>query len=218
MEPVGGDATMDINKADKPGDWMVASGGLLLLLALGLGSTTLFGFMPKYNALRDHGRVAQGIVTEHVDETRTSNKGRTRHSHAVLIGYNPALATPYNLSAEADEDTPIASPSARKAMSGDELVASLSGIVGNAMSAPTFPNQYRMGVSKEEQTATPLGTKISITFLPEAPDEAQLTEDVRTYSPLLSLLGTMLLTIGSIVCFGVGIRAKTRAAAKPEIT
>jgi hypothetical protein len=202
---------MDINKADKPGDWMIASGGLLLILALGLGGTTLFGFMPKYNALRDHGRVAQGIVIEHVDETRTTNKGRTRHSFAVLIGYNPAVSTPYNLSAEADEDTPTILPPPQKAMTGDELVASLSGIVERAISAPTFPHQYRMGVSKEEQDATPLGTKFSITFLPESPDKAQLTRDVQTYSPLLPLAGAMLLAFGGVACIGIG--AKKRAVA-----
>jgi hypothetical protein len=193
---------LNVARKDKPGEWMIAIGALMLLGGIGLAGGTVFEVMPEYDALRDHGMVANGIVMDKEVSKRTSRKGRrTTEHHTLIVGYNPNTARPFNPAAEADEDTPTTLPPASKAMTGEEVLASIAGMMDEVMSTPAFPNSHRMGVSKDEYETTEIGTRISITFLPEAPSKSQLTEDVRSYSPVGALAGSIVLVlIGGWAC------------------
>lgn len=189
-------------RKDKPGEWMIALGALMLLGGIGLAGGTVFEIMPEYDAMRDHGMVANGIVMDKEITKRTSRKGRrTTEHHTLIVGFNPNTARPFNQAAEPDGDTPTTLPPAPKAMTGDEVLASIAGMMDEVMSTPAFPNSHRMGVSRDEYETTEIGTRISITFLPEAPSKAQLTEDVRSYSPVGALAGSIaLILIGGWAC------------------
>jgi hypothetical protein len=194
---------------DKPGDWSIAVGVLICLVGLGFVLSTLFYFRPRYVALRDHGRVATGIAIEQVTSSRTTNKGRVRNSFGVLIGYNPANSVPYNLSADIDEDAPTTLPPTTPSMTGDELVAELAGSMDALLAKPTFPFSYHMSLSKAEQGSIPLGTRISLTFLPESPQTAQLTQDVRSYSTFTPMAMGLGFFLGGVILIFLGVKKRS---------
>jgi|GEM_PF-5273739 hypothetical protein len=199
---------MAVAKKEKPGEWHLALGFVGLVLGAFFAFSTLFEFMPRYAKLRDHGMVAQGVVREHLTKTSTSRKGRVRKSYYAVIGYSQTAALPYNKAQLASSDT-AAEQLPTKAPTGDEVLARVAAITAQAIALPAFPYQYEMGVSEDELATNPIGKKISVTFLPENPSESQLTEDVRSYSPILPLLFGFGFLFAGIYAVGAGWKLRS---------
>lgn len=149
------------------GDLYLALAIITLIIGLGFTGFSLFVDMPRKNALREHGMVVDGFVTDKHQETRRSRRSSSTNFY-VGVAYATKDAIPYAQATEA--------PKKKKTV--DEILNGLT-IKRNTGA----DQQASLNISGRLYQQLSLGSSVKVIFVPEEKDEAYLFEDVRDYSP-----------------------------------
>lgn len=195
----------------RPGEIRIVIGMLALLGGLIWLPVLLFGQMPEFRALKSEGRTVEGVIR--AKETQLASGSRRRRESAgenfyFVVAFDPRRGVPYGpANSAAGKEAPPAAP-----RSGKDIVAGMfgpkSGSSVPAMGSVTVRLHAGSYANFEERS---IGDGISVTFLPDDPRRAKLTDAVHRFDPLPSILAALGLLAGGIVTILSGF--KRRAAA-----
>lgn len=180
------------------GDLYLALACITLVIGLGFTGFSLFVDMPRKNALRDHGMVVDGFVTDKHQETRRSRRSSSTNFY-VDVAYATKDAIPY---AQA-----TAAPKRKKTV--DEIIG---GLTIKRNSGADQKASLNININGRAFQQLSLGSSVKVVFVPEEKDEAYLFENVKDYSHWsMTSAGLLFCAIGAAVAFYAQKKRKASA-------